>query len=198
MIDESTYENFTFTFTIFSIITSIFFIKILNKNPTNYGKLVVHVVMSEAISLYCVFLFILRIEKYLYLQNLSRTLFNYLTFNKLSQIAEKNLEEYKDINTRCYKIITKLMIKFNVSAYYSTEIFSLLLSVFICLEIIFVLKNPLAQMKNRLKSYFTISYILATIIFILNAILMDFKIEDLESENIDLLYKKVFYSDFGV
>jgi len=200
MIDESSFEDYTFTFTILSIISSIFFILILNKNPTSYGRLVVHVVMGEAISLFCILIFILQREKNFFIQNLSRNIFNYLTYNSFVEYSNdkhNNSNNYFENNTA----INKIMIKLNVSAYYSTEIFSLFLSVFICLEIILVLKNPLAQMKNRVTSYFAFSYTMATLVFILNFIFKEFNfedIEDLKKISFDLLYKRIFYSDIGV
>lgn len=200
MIDESTYEDYTFTFTIFSIIASIFFIMILNKNLTSYGRLVVHVVMGEAISLFCILLFILQIEKNFFIQNLSSTIFNYLTFNIFVKPINSKNEDGND-KFENFTELNNLMIKFNVSAYYSTEIFSLFLSVFICLEIILVLKNPIAQMKNRVTSYFAFSYTIATLVFILNLIFKKFDMEEIHDQkkrNFDLVYKNIFYSDIGV
>jgi len=198
MEQEITLEEYTLTFTVLSILSSIFLILLINKNSTSYGKLVNHIVMGEAISLFCIFLFILIIEKKFYVHNFSRQLFQILTFNFFSSddISKSDEDEFQK-----FTLLNKFMIKFNISAYYSSEVFSLFLNVFICLEIILVLKNPLAQIKNRVKSYFIITYFLSLIVFILNFIFIEFKMEDIYDSNIlkiEILYRNIFYSKIGV
>jgi hypothetical protein len=65
-------------------------------------------------------------------------IFNALTFN----LFERNSKQLKIDN---------------ISAYYGNQAFSIILNIFICLEIILILKNPISQMKSRLNPYFLIS-----------------------------------------
>ncbi len=197
MIDDKMFQKFTITFNIFSLILSIFFVIILNKNPTSYGKLVERVVISEAISIFCILLFILEIEKNFNIDNISMEIFNFLTFNIFADMDFDNLDKS---NANIINL-NKIMIKFNVCAYYSTEIFSILMSIFICFEIILVLKNPIAQIKSRVTIYFAFSYFLSISVFLLNILYKDFDTREIYNKkdlDFDYLYRNIFYSDIGV
>lgn len=148
-----------------SIFLSFFFVLILNKKHSNYARIVRHIVMSEGIYIFCFLEIIVRgKETYLYkMKNFSRNVFHFLTinlFNKQNNNADPDVPEKNDP-------IFCLMDIFSLAGYYSMEVFSLTLSIFICLELILILKNPIAQMKSRLKPYFIISTFLGITVFVM-------------------------------
>jgi len=147
----------------FSILLSLFFVLILNKKDSNYARIVRHIVMSEGIYIYC-FLETLDRKHEFFLYNskkISRQFLHYITFKLFEDSNENKMITDKDDK------IFKFLDIINLAGYYSMEIFSLTLSIFICLELILILKNPIAQMKSRLKPYFIISSFLAITIFIM-------------------------------
>lgn len=165
----------------FSIFLSFFFVLILNKKHSNYARIVRHIVMSEGIYIFCFLEIIVRGEEtYLHsIKNFSRKMFHILTINFFNKTNLNNpIDQEKNDPILC------LMDIFSLAGYYSMEVFSLTLSIFICLELILILKNPIAQMKSRLKPYFIVSTFMATIVFVMictldyNTIKPNIKIEE--------------------
>jgi hypothetical protein len=157
----------------FSIALSFFFVLILNKKQSNYARIVRHIVMSEGIYIFCFFEMILRgSDSYFYsIKLFSKDIFQKLTFQIFSRTkTDTSLIIDKDQQTNIANkndLTLDLMDVFNLAGYYSMEIFSLSLSIFICLELILILKNPIAQLKSRLKPYFIISAFLAILVFVM-------------------------------
>ena len=90
-----------------------------------------------------------------YIRKFSKEVFQFLTFNIFKNTHGEN------------NSFSKLMYTLKLAMYYSMEAFSLTFSIFICLELILILKNPIAQMKSRFKPYFIFSFFLAVIIFVM-------------------------------
>lgn len=162
--DENLNLNLTTILCSVSIILSFFFVLILNKNHSNYARIVRHIVMSEGIYIFCFLEIIVRgQETYFYtLKSLSKKVFHFLTFYFFYTINPTNPEDEQIYDRMC-----RLMDIFSLAGYYSMEVFSLSLSIFICLELILILKNPIAQMKSRLKPYFIFSTFIAIIVFVM-------------------------------
>ena len=123
--------------------------------------------MSEGIYIFCFLEVIVRGEEtYLYsLKNFSRKVFHILTINLFNKTSTNN--PLNPIDQKNNIPMIRLMDIFNLAGYYSMEVFSLTLSIFICLELILILKNPIAQMKSRLKPYFIISTFLGMTVFVM-------------------------------
>lgn len=144
-----------------SIFLCFIFVQILKKKQSNYARIVRHISMSEGIYTFFFLGVILRSQKIYFntIKNFSKKIFHILTFNLFYSPIEI---ENKDDS------IEKLMDVFNLAAYYANEAFSLSLSIFICLELILILRNPIAQMKSRLKPYFIVSSFLGFTVFVMN------------------------------
>lgn len=139
-----------------SILFSFFFILILKKKESNYARIVRHIVMAEGIAIFCFLGAILRGQESKILKivkSFSKELFHILTFNLF----------FYDNPSNFYKLMDIL----NLAMYYSMEAFSLTFSIFICLELILILRNPIAQMKSRFKPYFIFCFFLAISLFIM-------------------------------
>jgi len=137
-----------------SLILSFFFILILKKKESNYARIVRHIVMTEGIYIFCFLGAITRGKEKIinYIRIFSKETFQYFTFN-LFNFESENFFRLMDI--------------LNLAMYYSMEAFSLTFSIFICLELILILRNPIAQMKSRFKPYFIFSFFLAVILFVM-------------------------------
>jgi hypothetical protein len=131
----------------FSILFSLILIFLLNKKKSNYARLMRHIVMSENIFIFAQMM-IVTAEYQIETFKLLSLIFSHMTFG----IAK----------------IDPVYFKFaNGSIYYGSEAFSNLLNIFICVEIILILKNPIVQVKNRLKFYFTFASITGLTVFLL-------------------------------
>ena len=132
-----------------SILLSLFFILILNKKQSNNARIFRHIVMSEGIYTFSLGLVLLK-EKSLFFRILNPKISSFLKIITFElDIFNKNFD--------------LLYSSFSLAIYYGSELFSLTLSFFYCLELILILRNPIAQMKSRLKPYFIISYFLFVI-----------------------------------
>ena len=145
-----------------SLVLSFFFILILKKKESNYARIVRHIVMTEGIYIFCFLGIIIRgQDNFLcflnYIRTFSRNTINNLTF----KLFEDHKEDKDD------QSFFKLMDILNLAMYYSMEAFSLTFSIFICLELILILRNPIAQMKSRFKPYFIFSFFLSIITFVM-------------------------------
>ena len=120
--------------------------------------------MSEGIYIFCFLEIIVRGQQtYLYkLKYFSRNVFHFLTINYFKKQTETD-----PIDSEKADPMFNLMDIFCLAGYYSMEVFSLTLSIFICLELILILRNPIAQMKSRLKPYFIVSTFLAITVFVM-------------------------------
>ena len=141
-----------------SIILSFIFILMIKKKESNYARIVRHIVMSEGMSIFCFLGIIVRGEDHFirYVRIFAKRFFNFLTFNLFKDFQKEDNQDFFN-----------LMNVINLAMYYSMEAFSLTFSIFICLELILILKNPIAQMKSRFKPYFIFSLFLALIIFVM-------------------------------
>jgi len=188
-IDDNLNLKLTTILCTFSILLSLFFILILNKKDSNYARIVRHIVMSEGIYIFCFLEIIIRgKETYLYsLKNISRNVFHLFTFNFFKKTNPINSTDPtdQDIHDPMYS----LMDIFSLAGYYSMEVFSLTLSIFICLELILILKNPIAQMKSRLKPYFIISTFMAITVFVIICTM------DFSSINLNLNIEEYMFLD---
>ncbi len=165
-IDENLNLNLTTSLGLISIFLCLFFVLILNKKDSNYARIVRHIVMSEGIYIFCLLGIVVRGEEtYMYsIKKISRKIFHILTMDFLNKTSSNNNQAADQVKS-CS--IINLMEIFILAVYYSLEVFSLTLSIFICLELILILKNPIAQMKSRLKPYFILSSFFATIVFVM-------------------------------
>ena len=183
-MNEDEILRYTYTFTILSILLSIFFILILNTKTSSYAKLVSQIVIGEATSLFCSLLFLFEEEKINIKENISLPIIKTYLF-------------FIDFTDNNETILKNFFSNLNKASYYSFEVLSLSLSIFLCIEIILVLKNPIAQIKNRLNIYFFFSYIIFIIFFFLTFLEnKKEKINNLENNesDFDLFYKEKFFS----
>jgi hypothetical protein len=183
-------EKYIFTFTIISLFFSTFFIFMINKKPTSYAKILRLVVVAEAICQFSLLIFVCESISWLFIREYSVKFFHYLTFNLFLN---------NDYDNQEYLKMQKILIRINSAMFYSMEIFSIFLSSFICLEIILVLKNPIAAITNRLKIYFIFVQFLGMLVFILVFIYQEFDMKTIETkrDDINFLYKEIFFSDIG-
>lgn len=143
---------------LFSLLLSFIFILILKKKESNYARIKRHIVMTEGISIFCFLGIVIRSEDHLicYLKHFSRNIFNLLTFNIFkTNETNQGTEEFSN-----------LVNVLNLAMYFSMEAFSLTFSIFICLELILILRNPIAQMKSRFKPFFIFSMFLSLMTFV--------------------------------
>lgn len=122
----------------------------LNRKKSSYAKIMRHIVMSESIFIFCYTIS----SYYPYFQNYTESLCLFLS--KFSPVA------YPECNMIYY---------LNKASYHACEAFSILLNVFICLETILILKNPIAINKGRIKIYFLLATFFGFLNFILDLIL---------------------------
>jgi hypothetical protein len=143
-----------------SLVLSFFFILMIKQKDSNYARIISYIVMSEGISIYCFFCLIVRGKNkdalFENIRNFSKFFFNKFTFNLLKDYEEKGNQ-----------VIFQFMNVLNLALFFSMEAFSLTFSIFICLELILVLRNPIAQMKSRFKPYFIFSLFLSLMIFVI-------------------------------
>jgi hypothetical protein len=145
-MDDTTFAILSIVFGSLSIFFSFGLILSLNKKKSTYARIMRHIVISESILIFC--LLMLVVEKFSEMwRNIMCDFMNILIFNNLSP------ESCLGINV------------FNYSAYYGLQSFSNLLSVFICLEMILILKNPISQMTKRVIYYFIISTVTGIVVF---------------------------------
>lgn len=158
-MDDQTNITLINVFCGISIFLSFFFILILKKKESNYARIVRHIVMTEGMYIFSFMEIILRgKDTYLnQLKDFSRKSFEILTFKLFDFKKEKETEIYYN-----EKIDT-----LNLALYFSMEAFSLLFSIFICMEMILILRNPIAQMKSRFKPYFVFALFVSLAIFVM-------------------------------
>jgi len=189
--DDLYLEKYIFTFTIISLSFNAFFIFIINKNKelTSYAKINRQVVVAEAICQFCLLIFVLESISWIFLREASVKVFHYFTYNLFIHFYYNN--ESMEMQ--------KSLIRINSAIFYSMEIFSIFLSSFICLEIILVLKNPIAPISNRLKIYFRFVEFLGILVFLLVFFYQDFDMTNIDTkrDDINALYKEIFYSKIG-
>lgn len=130
-----------------SILFSLILILFLNKKQSNYSRLMRHIVISENIFIFAQMMIVTAESKDEIFEYLSKIFLN-VTFGLV------------ELDAACFKIG-------NGSIYYGHEAFSILLNIFICLEIILILKNPIVQVKNRLKIYFLVGTLTGVMVFLL-------------------------------
>lgn len=180
--DDLELEKYLFSFTILSLCFSSFFLFIHNAKFSSYAKIIRHVVVAEAICQFSLAMFILESIHWSFWRETSARIFNFFTYDLF--IANHSEE------------IEKILIKVNSSIFYAMETTSMILSSFICLEIILVLKNPIKNMKNRLKIYFSFVNMMGIAVFLLVFINKDFDL-DFEGEGLNKICKKIFNSEIG-
>jgi hypothetical protein len=137
-----------------SLLSSFVLILSLNSKKSTYAKLMQQIVISESIYIFSQFMIIRDHDDYF--AKLFYDILNLITFDKIDQ------------NFDLIKI-------FRYSTYFALQSHSLWFSVFMCLEIILILKNPLSQIKTRMNFYYLISGISAICTFILSAITITLK-----------------------
>jgi hypothetical protein len=183
-------EKYIFTFTIISLSFSGFFIFIINNKLTSYAKILRLVVVAEAICQFSLLIFVCESISWLFIRENSVKIFDYITFNLFFGF---------DLNNQGTLKMQKILMRINSAIFYSMEIFSIFLSSFICLEIILVLKNPIAPITNRLNIYFIFVQFLGILVFLLVFFYQDFDmiIINNKRDDINFLYKEIFYSNVG-
>jgi hypothetical protein len=152
-MSNSYFQIWSIVLTIISITFSLGLIFSLNQRKSNYARILRHVIMSESIYLFALLFVVIDVRLTNYYDFLCNKLFRLFMFNGLQD----------DYSQNCIFIRT-----INIATYHGLEAFSIWLNVFICLEVILILKNPIAQMKSRLNAYFIISSLTAIIIFIID------------------------------
>jgi hypothetical protein len=133
--------------TVITILFSGGLIFLLKKKTSNYAWILRHVVMSETIFLFslCLVTIDAIVDPFI---DFACSVLKWSTFNIISD--------------DCYYI--KVV---NKATFYALEIFSIWLNFFICLEIIFILKNPISQLQTRLRYYFITGLLAGTANFVL-------------------------------
>jgi len=141
-------------FVIPSIIVNIILFCNINRNTSSHSQLISTIVISECILLFCLWELVLEndimeVKEWIY------TILNYFTINVFKALVGdfKTFFEFSKI----------LML----SLVYSTQTLIFCLHIFICLEIIFSLKNPFWPAGLRFKIYNVIGYFLSGSIFVL-------------------------------
>jgi hypothetical protein len=145
-MDEQTFTLLSIIFGSLSIVFSFGLIISLNKRKSTFARIMRHIVISESILIFCLLMIVVDNNTVVWRENMCSFL-NILLFNKL----DENM--CKGINL------------FNFAAYYGLQSFSNFLSVFICLEMILILKNPISQLTKRVVNYFLISTITGIVVF---------------------------------
>jgi hypothetical protein len=140
-----------------SLFLSFLFILMIKQKDSNYARIVKYIVITEGISIYCFFCLIIRDEDIILrkIRKYSKNFFNIFTFDLFKKYEEKGHEIFEFMNV------------LNLALFYSMEAFSLIFSIFICLELILILRNPIAQMKSRFKPYLIFSLFLSLMIFVM-------------------------------
>jgi hypothetical protein len=140
-----------------SVALSWLFILMVEKKHSNYARIVRHIVMSEGMSIFCFLNIIARDEDKIIsdIKDASKFLFKWFTFLIFSDSQKDDHQKYF-----YFKLV-------NLAIYYSMEAFSLTFSIFICLELILILRNPIAQMKSRFKPYYIFCFFMAISIFVI-------------------------------
>jgi hypothetical protein len=142
------FDYFAFFGSGFSIVLSLALMFKLLSKKSNYSRIMRHILSSECILIYSEMLAVAgQNPKYKISEKICE-IFNLLTFG------------FFDNGENCVSL------KFsNTSVYYGIQSYSMLLNIFICLEVILILKNPISQLKSRLKPYFFISYFTGLCVF---------------------------------
>jgi hypothetical protein len=129
-----------------SIIFSSGLLTSLNRMKSNYAKIMRHIVVGE-----CIFI-----------------------FSELMVIIDSETDDYNDalcsiLNFLCFNVFylqdCTIMKRTNYASYFGMQAFSLWLNIFICFEMILILKNPIAQMKSRFRKYYLSSLTMGMVVF---------------------------------
>jgi hypothetical protein len=162
------FDLLTFSGTLLSTILSISLIINLTHKKSNYSRIMRHILMSE-----CIFVFaeMFSVSAGENIHSLIFDTFKFLTFN-----FRKDDLECKELKYS------------NISAYYGNQAFSVVLNIFICLEVILILKNPISQLKSRLKPYFFISTFTGLTVFFITFFTAGKKLSSKENPLSDLFY----------
>lgn len=163
------FDLFTISGSIISTVLSIGLIIILTHKKSNYSRIMRHILMSE-----CIFVFaeMYSVSAGEYFHSLICQIFMFFTFNFSNQEMDCKDLKYS-----------------NISAYYGNQAFSVVLNIFICLEVILILKNPISQLKSRLKPYFLISTLTGLTVFFSTVFTANKKISSKEIPLSDLFYE---------
>jgi hypothetical protein len=142
------FDYFAFFGSGLSIILSLgLMFKLLSKK-SNYSRIMRHILSSECILIYSEMLAVAGQNPQFKISEKTCEIYNMLTFGLF------------DNGENC------ITLKFsNISVYNGIQAYSMLLNIFICLEVILILKNPISQLKSRLKPYFIISYFTGLCVF---------------------------------
>ena len=153
-MDDGIFTLLAVIFTILSLIFSFGLILSLNKRKSTYARIMRHIVISETMFIFCQMMVVIdkQVEQY------NNAMCSFMQVLLLGMTSSQDC------------VIIKI---FNYSSYYALQCFSNWLSVFICLEMILILKNPIAQMKNRVKTYFFIATFCSLLVFIISIFHID-------------------------
>jgi hypothetical protein len=129
-----------------SIICSCGLLVPLNRMKSNYAKIMRNIVVAECIFIFCELMVIIDSETDSYTKILCNIL-NIILFNTLD-------------SDDCS--LTK---RTSYAGYFGMQAFTLWLNIFVCYEIILILKNPVAQLKNRFRRYYLTSLFIGLLVF---------------------------------
>lgn len=180
MYEEDSHTHYyfyiLFSVTIISVCSNLGLLLILNRKKSNYARIMRHIIMSEAIFIFCYMLCI--------------TNSHFEKFNDLMCSFLCNLTPVKYPNCTFIFIIKK-------AAFHGNEAFSIILNFFICLETILVLKNPIAMSKGRIKIYFILSSFIGIFNFVIDIILYH-NYSEIFASRIPVIINIALFLAFGV
>jgi hypothetical protein len=143
-MEEDQFEIIAIIVSSISILASSGLLFSLNRMKSNYAKTMRHIIIGECIFIFSELMIIIDRQTDTY----NKTLCNILSFFLFK------LYDYDD----CH-----IIKKCNYACFFAMQAFSIWLSVFICFEMILILKNPIAQMKNRFRKYYLSAVVIGII-----------------------------------
>jgi hypothetical protein len=129
-----------------SIIFSFGLILSMRTMTSNYAKIMRHIVIGECIFIFCELMVLIDSETDSYNQLLC-TILDFVLFHAFD---EENCSLIK---------------RTNYAGYFALQTYSIWLNIFMCCEMIMILKNPIAQMKNRFTRYYLSSIAIGLVVF---------------------------------
>jgi hypothetical protein len=150
MDDDDNFKIYSCVGASLSIFFSACLLLSLNKMKSNYAKTMRHIVISECIFIFCELMVLIDSETDSYNQVICNIL-SFVLFNIYSNTTDCSVIK------RC-----------NYSGYFGMQAFSIWLNVFICFELILILKNPIAQMQDRFRKYYLSSILIGLVVFSLS------------------------------
>ena len=172
-----------------SVLFSLILIIIIKDKKFNYSRLMFNIVIGEALSLFSTMWFLVNIIN------------KDIKENFASALQVLHLYFIEDL-----KVLEGLIDRINIIFFHVFQTYSLSMNVFICLEMIQTLRDPVSKVNRRVVLYITIIYIVILVEFILmlslelkiieNNDFLGYILFDKNTYNIDFLFRLIKISIF--